>query len=84
MNIAEQFVVFFMSWWIVLLMVLPLGVQSVEEAGENVVPGTDRGAPAKPRMLRKIALTTVIAALIWLIFRMIDKYNLITVRDFYN
>ena len=84
MNVAEQFVVFFMSWWIVLLMVLPIGVRSHEEAGEDVEPGNDPGAPTNPRLVRKLIITTVIAATIWLIFRLIDKYNLITVRDFYN
>ena len=84
MNIAEQFVVFFMSWWIVLLMILPIGIKSAEESGETIMPGNDRGAPTKPRILLKMGITTLIAALIWLLFRLADKYNLITVKDFYN
>jgi predicted secreted protein len=52
-------------WWIVLFAVLPLGVRSAEEAGEERPEGADPGAPVAPRLARKAAITTVIAAIIF-------------------
>jgi predicted secreted protein len=52
-------------WWIVLFAVLPLGVRSAEEAGEERPEGADPGAPVAPLLLRKAALTTVIAAVVF-------------------
>lgn len=84
MTTTEQIVVFFMSWWIVLLMVLPFGAQTVEEAGETLAPGIERGAPARPRLLLKMGITTLITLGISLLFWIADKYNLVTLKDFYN
>ena len=37
--------IYFIMWWIVLFAVLPWGVRSQTEHGEEVPPGTDPGAP---------------------------------------
>jgi predicted secreted protein len=55
-------------WWLVLFMVLPFGASPPDE----VEPGMAPSAPARPRMGLKIAITTVIAAVLtglsmWLI-----------------
>jgi predicted secreted protein len=55
--------IYFVLWWIVLLAVLPWGVESQEEAGE-VSPGSDPGAPARPLLLRKAIATTLVSAVI--------------------
>ncbi len=52
-------------WWIVLFAVLPLGVRSAEEAGEEQPEGADPGAPVAPQLARKAAITTAIAAIIF-------------------
>jgi predicted secreted protein len=52
-------------WWIVLFAVLPFGVRSAEEAGEERPEGTDPGAPVAPLLMKKAAATTVIAAVIF-------------------
>lgn len=52
-------------WWIVLFAVLPLGVRSAEEAGEERPEGADPGAPVAPQLAKKAALTTVIAAAVF-------------------
>jgi predicted secreted protein len=52
-------------WWIVLFGVLPLGVRSAEEAGEERPEGADPGAPVAPQLLKKAAITTVIAAIVF-------------------
>jgi predicted secreted protein len=52
-------------WWIVLLAVLPLGVRSAEEAGEERPEGSDPGAPVAPQLARKAIITTIIAAIVF-------------------
>lgn len=52
-------------WWLSLFLVLPFGVRSPEEAGEEPPEGADRGAPAAPRFLRITAITTAVAAVIF-------------------
>lgn len=61
-------IVFAIVWWLILFMVLPFGAAPPEE----VEPGMAPSAPAKPRMAIKLAITTVVAALVtglvlWLI-----------------
>jgi predicted secreted protein len=49
-------------WWIVLLAVLPLGVRSADEAGEELPEGADPGAPVAPQLAKKAAITTIVSA----------------------
>jgi predicted secreted protein len=71
MPIGSIIAIFFVVWWVVLFAVLPWGVRTQQEEGE-VVLGTDPGAPANPRLLRKAITTTTVAAivtsLIWMLF----------------
>ena len=62
MNPFTGVVLFTMIWWTVLFMVLPFGVRPVPE-GEN--PTGWRGAPERPLILRKLLITTAIAAVLW-------------------
>ena len=50
-------VTFVIVWWLVLFMVLPFGVRP----SDDVQPGTEPGAPGRPRMAIKLAVTTLIA-----------------------
>ena len=55
-------VLYILIWWTVLFAILPLGTRPV--------PGPDgatgwRGAPEHPRLLRKLLLTTLVAAVVW-------------------
>ncbi len=61
-------------WWIVLFAVLPLGVRSAEEAGEERPEGTDPGAPVAPQLGKKAAITTVIAAIIFVFVAIAANY----------
>jgi predicted secreted protein len=55
-------VLYLLIWWIVLFAVLPLGVRPASDPD----PHTGwRGAPEHPLMLRKVVLTTLIAAVVW-------------------
>lgn len=64
MGWATGIMVYLVTWWIALFMVLPLGVRRVENPGK----GEERGAPERPDLLRKAIITTVLAAVLWLIF----------------
>jgi predicted secreted protein len=64
MPVTTALAVFFLIWWVVLFAVLPWGVRSQHEGGE-VAPGTDPGAPAIPRLGRKLLWTTLVSAVIF-------------------
>jgi predicted secreted protein len=64
MNIVSALAVYFIIWWITLFAVLPFGIHGQQESGE-VVDGTEPGAPVLPGLLKKAAITSLIAAIIF-------------------
>ena len=64
MSLISALAIFFIIWWLVLFAVLPFGVRSQQDAGD-VTLGTDHGAPERPRLARKFAVTTAIAAVVF-------------------
>ena len=54
-------------WFLALQIVLPMGNQTADEAGEVLVAGAEPGAPVRPRLALKLAVATGIAAILWLI-----------------
>ena len=75
MGIVGHLAVFFVIWWVALFAVLPFGVRSQAEA-DDVVPGTEPGAPVRPRLLLKFAVTTVVAAVFWVFYYVAYRVNL--------
>ena len=65
MNWALGLAVYFVIWWTSLFAILPFGIRSQREAGE-VVPGSDPGAPARPRLALRLLANTIVAGAIWL------------------
>jgi ribonuclease J len=55
-------VLYVLIWWTALFAVLPIGTRPVEDADEAT---GWRGAPQKPQLLRKVIITTVVAAVVW-------------------
>lgn len=53
-------------WFLTLFMVLPFGIISQHESGE-VVPGSEGGAPAQPKIYRKLAITTLMATIFYVL-----------------
>jgi predicted secreted protein len=64
MPVTTAIAIFFLIWWVVLFAVLPWGIRSQHESGD-MAPGTDPGAPAIPRLGRKLLWTTLVSALIF-------------------
>lgn len=64
MTVYELLITFVVVWWLVFFMALPFGAQP-EEAP---LKGHAESAPAKPRILLKALITTVLAvAITWAI-----------------
>ncbi len=72
MGIATGILVYVLCWWVIWFMVLPFGIKTQEEDGK-VVKGSVKSAAVSPRILKKMAATTVISALVWgVIFYLIE------------
>ncbi|WP_416896808.1 MAG: DUF1467 family protein [Minwuia sp.] len=69
MSVAGGIVIYVILWWVILFTILPIGVRNSYEEGVEMVPGQADGAPVRPRILFKFALTTavttVVFGLIW-------------------
>jgi predicted secreted protein len=69
--------VYVVLWWVVLFAVLPWGVRPAED----LPPGADKGAPARPRMVLKAAVTTIIAATLWVVVELLVWSDLFSFRS---
>jgi predicted secreted protein len=81
MSVTTAIAIYFLIWWVTLFAVLPFGVRSQHETGE-VAPGSDPGAPALPRLGRKLLWTTLIATLIFAACYFVYTRQIITLQDF--
>ena len=63
MNLWTGIAVYIVIWWVVIFMVLPWGVRPV--GADDIVKGHASSAPRQPRILTKMAVTSVVAALVW-------------------
>ena len=70
-------VVYVLVWWVTLFAVLPLWVTPAEPND----PGHAVGAPQRPRLLLKMAITTVVSALIWLAIYLLVKSPWLSFRE---
>lgn len=64
MSLTLGIATYFVIWWVALFAVLPFGIHTQHELGD-IVPGTEPGAPARPRILLKVAANTVFSGLIF-------------------
>ena len=86
MNPLALAATYFIVWWLVLIAVLPWGMHTQDEEGD-VVLGTVRSAPPRPRLIRTAIVTTIVATVvvggIWLA---VDVYGLSvwTIADWFD
>ena len=80
MSITAIFVIFAVTWFLTLFVVLPLGQRSQQDAGE-IVPGTPAGAPADAQMKRKALITTITALIITTLICAVIISGVITIDD---
>ncbi len=76
MGWATGVMVYLVIWWTVLFCVLPLGVRRVQNPGR----GEERGAPERPQLLRKAAITSVVAAVLWMGFFLLHQADVFSFR----
>ena len=77
MGWVTGIVVYVLVWWITLFAVLPLWVTPAEPDD----PGYAAGAPQRPRLLLKMAITTIVTALIWLAIYMLVRSPWLSFRE---
>lgn len=75
-GVVNGLVVFLITWWLVVFMMLPIGVRSQDESGE-VVEGTEPGAPVSPMLKRKAWWTTIATSVIWLVYYAITESGML-------
>jgi predicted secreted protein len=80
MSIGSGIAIYFVIWWVGLFAVLPWGIRSQHEDGE-IVPGSDPGAPSRPRMLRVVIVNTLIASVIFGAYYYVWTNHLISLDD---
>ena len=69
--------IYFVVWWTVLFAVLPWGAHTLDDTDA----GRSAGAPSKPRIGLKFLVTTVIAAIIWVLIYLTITSGLISFRN---
>lgn len=78
MGWVSGIVVFLLTWWTVIFMVLPWGVQRDEGDTARLHGGC---APSNPNLKKKLAITTVLAAVIWIIIYILMEMDIISFHD---
>ena len=81
MTITSAIVLYAVTWFMTLFVVLPIRTVSQSE-NNHVEPGTPPGAPAHEIMGQKVRMTTLIATPIWAVLAGIILSGWISVRDF--
>jgi predicted secreted protein len=76
-NWFTGIVVFVIIWWTALFAVLPIGTRPVQRADE--ISGW-RGAPERPRLMRVVIVTTIVASLLWIGTYMLIRSDYISFR----
>jgi predicted secreted protein len=80
----NNLVAFIMIYMVMLFCVLPIGVKTSQEAGEEMLPGQADSAPANPRLGFKFLLTFLISSVIFGIYYVIGYYDLLDVTDLFG
>jgi len=73
MNLMSHIVVLLIAWWLVFFTLLPVGVKTPDEAGENRVAGTPESAPVNPGLLWKVIGAGAGALIIWGLFYLVES-----------
>jgi len=77
MNWFTGVMTYVIIWWTVLFAILPWGNRPLE----TPEPGHATSAPAKPRLLIKFGVTTVVATVVFLAVYWLIESDLISLRD---
>lgn len=73
--------IYFLMWVMTAFLMLPFGVRTSEEAGEDLVPGQAESAPSKFRPDKIVIRATIVSALLTFLFVLNYEHGWITVED---
>jgi predicted secreted protein len=76
MTLYTGIMVYLVIWWTVIFAVLPWG----NRPPDVVEKGHATSAPAKPRLAIKFAVTTVIAAILWVALDQAVRHGVMSFR----
>ena len=79
MSITLGFAVYIVIWWLTLFLILPWGISRVNP--DDLLPGEDPGAPAKPKLLEKFIITTGVSLVFFVIFYFVYESGVISFRE---
>ena len=79
MSITGSLVIYMILWWLILFLILPRNISSQEET-ENVIKGTDPGAPVNSNIKKKLILTTIITTIIFAIIYCLAYFDILNIR----
>jgi predicted secreted protein len=80
MTVTAAIVLFAIIWFVSLLVALPIGITTQEEAGD-VTPGTPPSAPVDPKIGQKMFWVTVVTLALWIPLCAVITWGGLTVRD---
>jgi predicted secreted protein len=80
MSITGAIVLFAVIWFVTLLVLLPVGLQTQGEAGD-VAPGTPSSAPADAMIRKKLLWTTIVTVALWAPLCALILWGGLSVRD---
>lgn len=78
MNGLTGVMVYIMIYWVAIFCVLPWGNKAQEDQSN---PALAKSAPQNPRILKKLGVTAVVSAVIWLIVYGLIDANVISFHD---
>ncbi|MEY2882370.1 MAG: hypothetical protein RL490_94 [Pseudomonadota bacterium] len=68
MKPASIIAIYLLFWSLSLFLVLPFGVKTTRELGEEPLPGQADSAPHNPMLAKKILWTTIVATILFALF----------------
>ena len=77
MSLATGISTYIVIWWLVLFMALPFGAAPPD----NPEPGHATSAPTKPRILLKMAVTTVVAGVVFAALYWFIQSDIVSFRE---
>ena len=80
MSILSALVLYAVIWFLTLMIVIPIRLETQGDAGE-IVPGTHAGSPTNPQMKKRALITSGVAFVIWVIACAVILSGMITVQD---
>ncbi|HHL21464.1 MAG TPA: DUF1467 family protein [Aliiroseovarius sp.] len=81
MSITSAIVLFAVTWFLTMFVVLPIRLRTQGDE-DDIVEGTHAGAPADFRLGRTMLIVTIITVVLWGLEFAVITSGMISVRDF--